>query len=258
MIELSGDILLLLVSVAFVAGCIDAMAGGGGLLTIPALLACGIPPVSALATNKLQSAVGTGSAFVTFLRAGQVDFRKFLVPAIGAFVGSVLGAAAVQHVDPSFLSALLPALLILIGLYFLFAPSISEADRNPLLGNAGLTMVIGGIGFYDGFFGPGTGSFLTAVLVALGGLGLVRSIANTKFLNLATNIAALIAMIAGGQVLWLLGGLMAMGNAAGNQVGAWLALRYGGKGVRPLLVLVSIGLALKLLSDPANPIWQFF
>ncbi|WP_294198608.1 TSUP family transporter [uncultured Sphingomonas sp.] len=255
--HLAPDILALLILVAFVAGAIDALAGGGGLLTIPALLAAGIPPVAALATNKLQSAIGTGSAFLTFWRAGHVDLRRFALPAAGAFVGAIAGAAAVQHVDPRFLAAFVPILLIAMAFYFLLAPPMSEIDRHARVGRIGLTAVVTVLGFYDGFFGPGTGSFLTTALVALGGLGLVRAIANTKFLNLATNVAALIAMIAGGKVLWMLGGAMAAANVLGNQAGAWIALRFGGKGVRPLLVAMSAILTVKLLADPANPLWAW-
>jgi uncharacterized membrane protein YfcA len=189
------------------------------------------------------------------MRAGRVDLKAFALPAGGAFVGSLAGATAVQHVDSSFLAALVPLLLIAMALYFLLAPPMSEVDRHARLGRWGLTAVCSGIGFYDGFFGPGTGSFLTTALVALGGLGLVRAIANTKFINLTTNIAALIAMVTGGQVLWLLGLSMAVANTAGNQLGAWLAIRFGGRGVRPLLVVVSLALTVKLLADPANPLW---
>lgn len=256
--ELGIEALLFLVAVAFLAGGIDAIAGGGGLLTIPALMAAGVPPVSALATNKLQSTVGTASAVVAFMRAGRVNIREFALPAAGAFVGSVVGAVSVLHIEPGFLAAFVPALLIAMGLYFLFAPPMSEADRQARLGRWGMTAVVTAIGFYDGFFGPGTGSFLTTALVALGGLGLVRAIANTKLINFSTNIAALIAMILGGKVLWLLGLSMAVANVAGNQVGAWAALRFGGRGVRLLLVVMSFALTAKLLADPANPLWQLF
>lgn len=254
--DLTIEAISFLIAVAFVAGGIDALAGGGGLLTIPALMTVGVPPVAALATNKLQSTIGTGSAVLTFLRAGRIDVRAFAIPALGAFIGSVLGATAVQHVNPSFLTAFVPLLLIAMGLYFLFAPPMSEVDRHARLGRAGLTAVCTGIGFYDGFFGPGTGSFLTTALVALAGLGLVRAIANTKFINLATNIAGLLAMITGGHVLWVLGLSMAAANVAGNQVGAWLAIRFGGRGVRPLLVVMSFALTVRLLADPANPLWR--
>ncbi|WP_260600124.1 TSUP family transporter [Sphingomonas endolithica] len=254
--HLTVDAFSFLILVAFIAGGIDALAGGGGLLTIPALLAAGVPPVAALATNKLQSTIGTGSAVLTFLRAGRIDLKAFAIPAAGAFCGSVLGATAVQHIDSSFLSAFVPLLLIAMVFYFLLAPKMSEVDRHARFGRWGLAAVCSGLGFYDGFFGPGTGSFLTTALVALGGLGLLKAIANTKFINLATNVAGLLAMIAGGKVLWVLGLSMAAANVAGNQVGARLAIRFGGRGVRPLLVVMSLALTIKLLIDPKNPLWQ--
>lgn len=255
--ELAAETIAFLAAVAFFAGAIDAMAGGGGLLTLPAMLAAGVPPVAALATNKLQSAVGTSSAFLTYWRAGHVDLRRFALPALAAFAGSALGATAVQHISSAFLGAVMPLLLIAMGLYFLLAPAMSDVDRHARLGRWGLALIVAAIGFYDGFFGPGTGSFLTLTLVALGGLGLVRAIANTKLLNLSTNLAALLAMVAGGHVLWLLGGVMAVASTAGAQLGARLAIRFGGKGVRPLLVVLSFALTAKLLADPVNPLWAW-
>jgi len=254
--QLTVEAISFLLIIAFLAGGIDALAGGGGLLTIPALMAAGVPPVAALATNKLQSSIGTASAFLTFLRAGRVDLRRFALPAAGAFAGSIAGATAVQFIDPTFLAAFVPILLVAMGLYFLLAPPMRDIERHARVGPRGLALIATAIGFYDGFFGPGTGSFLTTALVALGGLGLVRAIANTKFINLATNLAGLLAMIAGGKVLWLLGLTMAAANVAGNQVGARLALRFGGKGVRPLLVVMSFALTIKLMADPANPLWS--
>lgn len=256
--DLPLEVFGLLLCVAFVAGGVDAMAGGGGLLTIPALMTAGIPPVSALATNKLQSTIGTSSALFSFARAGHVELKRFAIPAVCAFVGSAAGATAVQMIDPRFLAGLVPILLIAMGLYFLFGPRMSEADRRAVLGAGGFAVVGAVIGFYDGFFGPGAGAFFTTALVALGGLGLVRAIANTKYLNFATNLAGLLAMMAGGKVLWLLGLSMAVANVLGNQVGARLAMRYGGRGVRPLLVIMSAALAIKLLADPSNPLRHLF
>jgi len=255
--QLTFETLAFLAAIAFLAGTIDALAGGGGLLTLPALMAAGIPPVQALATNKLQSTLGTGGAFLAFYRAGHVDLRRFALPVAGAFLGSTAGTITVQFVNSSFLTGLVPVLLVLIALYFLFAPSLGEADRRARLGVFGLTLLITIIGFYDGFFGPGTGSFFTTVLVVMGGLGLVRAIANTKLLNFSTNVASLLAMAVGGHVLWTLGLIMACANILGNQLGARLAMHYGGKGVRPLLVIMSVALTAKLLSDPANPLRQF-
>lgn len=254
MVELTAEIIAILSIVALVAGFIDALAGGGGLLTLPALLASGMPPIAALATNKLQSTLGTGGAFFAFWRKGHIDIRRYAYPAIGALIGAFSGGLAVQYVDPSFLNALVPLMLIAIGFYFLLAPKMHDTDRHALVGTAGLTCITFAIGFYDGFFGPGTGSFFTTVLVMCGGLGLVRAIAHTKFLNFITNIAALAAMLAGGHVLWLLGGCMACANIMGNQLGAHAAMRFSGRGVRPLLVIMSFLLTARLLSDPNNPL----
>ena len=246
------EMLALLVGVAFVAGVIDALAGGGGLLTIPALMAAGIPPVNALATNKLQSTLGTASAVYAFARKGRIDFRRFLKPAAAAFVGAGLGAWALQLVDPGFLEGLIPILLILMIVYFLVAPKASEEDRLSRLGPAALIATVAAIGFYDGFFGPGTGSFLTTALVAVRLVG--SATAHTKFLNLASNVAALIALALGGKVLWAIGLSMAVASIAGGQVGAHLAMRIGGRVIRPLLVTMSLLLTAKLLSDPGNPL----
>ena len=114
--ELTAEILAFLIAVAFISGTIDAMAGGGGLLTIPALMAVGIPPVAAIATNKLQSAFGTASACIAYWRGGHIDLRRFAIPAAGAFLGSTAGAFTVQRVDPTFLTAFVPVLLILMAL----------------------------------------------------------------------------------------------------------------------------------------------
>lgn len=252
--EFGAEILALLALAAFVAGTIDALAGGGGLITIPALMAAGVPPVQAIATNKLQSSFGTSSAVLAFARQGRIDFRRILWPAVGAFTGSVGGAIAVQLVDPSFLAGLVPVLLVAMAAYFLFAPKANEADSRARLGQAALVTIMFAIGFYDGFFGPGTGSFMATALVALFGMGLVSATAHTKFLNLASNVAALVTLIAGGQVLWLVGLVMAVASIAGGQLGAHLALRVGGKAIRPLLVVMSLALTVKLLVEPGNPL----
>ncbi len=256
--QITLETMSFLAATAFMAGLIDSIAGGGGLLTVPALLAAGIPPVQALATNKLQSAFGTGGAFIAFWRKGHVDLRAFAMPALGSFIGSGAGTVLLQVVDSYFLAALVPILLILIGLYFLFAPKMQDADRKAKVGQIGLTIVASVIGFYDGFFGPGTGSFFTTMLVVLGGLGLVRAIGNTKLLNFSTNVASVIAMVIGGHVLWVIGAVMSAANIVGNQIGARLAMRYHGRGMRPLFVVMSFALTAKLLLDPANPLRQWF
>jgi uncharacterized protein len=253
-VDFGLDIIALLAFVAFAAGFIDALAGGGGLLTIPALMAVGISPVSAIATNKLQGTFGTGSAFLTFACKGHIDFRRFRWPAIGALCGAAAGSYVLQLIDSTFLGGFIPVLLIAMAIYFLTAPKMSDVDRHSRLGELGLFSIIATIGFYDGFFGPGTGSFFTTALVALGGLGLIRAIAHTKFLNFCTNIMSLAIMIAGGKVLWAVGLPMAVASIMGNQAGAHVTMRFGGRGVRPVLVVMSLALTIKLLSNPANPL----
>lgn len=252
--ELTIDLILLLMAAAFLAGTIDAMAGGGGLITIPALLAAGVPPVAAIATNKLQSTFGTGGAVLAFARKGRIDFRKFAWPTAAAFVGSGLGAFVLTRVDPGFLSAFLPLLLIAVAGYFAFAPRMTDEDRHGRAGASLLVAVALVIGFYDGFFGPGTGSFIITALVALFGLGLIRAVAHAKLLNLASNLAGLGVLIVGGHVLWVTGFAMALASTAGGQVGAYLAMRFGAAAARPLLIVMSLALTAKLLTEADNPV----
>lgn len=252
----SADLIALLMTAAFVAGAIDAVAGGGGLITIPALLAAGVPPVAAVATNKLQSTLGTAGAVIAFARKGHIDFRRFAAPAAAAFIGSALGAFTLTKVDPHFLAAILPVLLVTMALYFLAAPRMGDEDRHSRGGPVALVTAAFLIGGYDGFFGPGTGSFFTTALVALFGLGLVRAVAHTKLLNLASNLAGFTVLMAGGHVLWLLGGAMAAASILGGQLGAYVTIRFGARAARPLLVIISLGLTAKLLADPANPLWR--
>ena len=129
--ELAAEVFALLVALAFLAGTVDAKAGGGGLLTIPAMLAAGLPPVAALATGKLMSSLGTGSAVFAYARAGHVDLRAFAGPVVAAFAGSGAGAVTVQHVDPTFLGALVPLLLIAMALYFWLAPPMAMSTARP-------------------------------------------------------------------------------------------------------------------------------
>jgi uncharacterized membrane protein YfcA len=253
-VELGIALIALLMAVAFIAGMIDAVAGGGGLITIPALLAAGVPPVAAVATNKLQSTFGTGGAVLAFARKGHIDFKRFALPAVASFLGSGVGAFILTRVDPGFLSALLPLLLIAIAIYFVVAPRMTDEDRHSRAGPWLLVGIALIIGCYDGFFGPGAGSFFTTALVAVFGLGLIRAVAHTKLLNFASNLAGLAVLMVGGHVLWMTGLAMALASIAGGQAGAHLAMRFGAGAARPLLVVMSLALTAKLLADPANPL----
>ena len=244
-------ILLSLMGVGLLAGFVDAVAGGGGLIGIPALLFVGLPPVAALATNKVQGACGTAMAVITYWRRGFVDIRALALSALFTLCGSVIGALVVKRLDVSILTTLVPIALIAIALYFLVAPNLSDTDKHARLPFARFVPLLGFcLGFYDGIFGPGTGSFMTIGFVTLFGLGLTRATGHTKLLNLTSNVAALLVFIPSGDVLWPAAIAMAIGQLAGGYIGARTGIRYGAKLIRPLVVVVSIALALKLLFFP--------
>lgn len=241
-------ILLALVGVGMLAGFVDAIAGGGGMIALPALLSVGLPPVAALATNKLQGSIGTAMAALTFWRRGYVSLRALLPAVLLTFAGSLSGAMVVRQLDVSLLEVAVPVALIGIALYFLFAPNLSDADKAARLPFGLFVPVMGfAIGFYDGVFGPGTGSFLTIGFVMLFGLGLTRASGNTKVLNLTSNLAALAIFIPAGDVVWPAAIAMAVGQVVGGYIGARTSIRYGARVIRPVVVVVSIALALRLL-----------
>lgn len=246
MLEL--PVLLALAGAGMLAGFVDAIAGGGGLIALPALLSAGVPPVAALATNKLQGTVGTTLATFAYWRKGYINLRALVPAVIAGFAGSGLGALTVKSVDTSLLSVVVPIALIAIALYFLLSPQLSDADRASRLDFAAFVPAMAfAIGYYDGIFGPGTGSFFTMGFVTLFGLGLTRAAGHTKLLNLTSNIAALMLFIAAGDVLWPAGLAMAAGQMLGGYLGALIGIRFGARIIRPLVVLVSIILAIRLL-----------
>nr|WP_075292700.1 TSUP family transporter [Pararhizobium arenae] len=255
MLELTYHILFFLFLAAFLAGFIDSIAGGGGMITIPAMLLAGIPPLEALGTNKLQSLFGSGSASIAYARGGHVNLKSQLPMVLMAALGSVFGALLATIVPGDVLKVVLPFLLVSIALYFAFKPSISDLDRHsrmtPFLFS--LTLVPA-IGFYDGVFGPGTGSFFMLAFVSLAGYGVLKATAHTKFLNFGSNLGAFGVFIAYGVVLWKVGIVMGVGQFAGAQVGSRFAMKSGAKIIKPLLVITSLALAARLLADPSHPI----
>ncbi|MGD8109802.1 TSUP family transporter [Vibrio sp. TRT 17S01] len=246
--ELSFEILTLLFLVATAAGFIDAMAGGGGLLTLPALLAVGVPPTQALATNKLQSSFGSFSASWYFVRNGIVNIKEMRLAIVCTFVGSAIGAEVVQYINAGVLTSLIPLLLVAISLYFLLMPKTREQSGKAKISEAMFAFCVGGgVGFYDGFFGPGTGSIFTVCFVALGHLSLVDATARTKVLNFTSNIAALMFFIFAGLPIWEIGLVMAIGGFLGARLGAKVVISKGQQWIRPLVITMSMLMALKLL-----------
>ena len=236
---------------AVLTGFIDAVAGGGGLIMLPALLFAGVSPIQALATNKLQSVFGTSVATRNYARAGLVNWHDHKLTIALVFIGATAGVLLVQSIRTTTLNLIIPLLLVAVSLYVLLSPRMTDEDAHHRLEARGYAPVGGLIGFYDGFFGPGTGTFFTTSLVALRGYGLTRATGLTKLLNLTSNVASVLFFALGGTMLWLLGLCMAAGAMTGGWLGSHSAIRFGARLIRPLLVVISLGLTARLL-------WAYF
>ncbi|MGH7004867.1 MAG: TSUP family transporter, partial [Alphaproteobacteria bacterium] len=216
----------LLILAAFAAGFIDSIAGGGGLVTVPALLLAGFSPVESLGTNKLQSLFGSASATIAYAQKGHVDLRRQLPSALMSAIGAVGGALLAGFLPGDVLRAFLPLLLIAIAVYFAFKPNMGDIDRvhrvTPFL--FGL-LIVPVIGFYDGLFGPGTGSFFMLCFVSLAGYGLLKATAHTKLLNLASNLGGFVTFAFLGVINWKVGLLMGVAQFAGARLGAGMAMK---------------------------------
>lgn len=245
---LTLDVVLLLLGAAFVAGFVDSIAGGGGLITVPALLLAGLPPVHALATNKVQGAFGAGTAALTYARRGLVDLRSQRLEAALAFAAAFAGSMLVPYIPTATFRLILPVLLIAIALFFALKPGLTDADRHRRLSPATFTATfVPAIAAYDGLVGPGTGSFFMIGFVLLAGFGVLKATAHTKLLNFASNIGSVLAFTLQGAPLWGLGLGMGVAQALGARLGSHFAMQNGAALIKPLLVLTSTAMALRLI-----------
>ncbi|MER1966632.1 TSUP family transporter [Castellaniella sp. GW247-6E4] len=246
--EFSAEIAVLLFFVAMLAGIVDAIAGGGGLIVIPALLAAGLPPEAAIATNKIGGIGGSTAATLHFLRTRQIDLHRSRWMALGAFVGSLMGGIVLTQIDSSVLSRLIPVLLIGFALYFLLSPRVGAEDRKARIPVATYALVAAPlIGFYDGFFGPGTGTFLAISLVTLLGFNLVKATAHTKLLNLCSNIASVLFFSLNGNILWAFGLPLLAGQWIGGTIGARLVVSHGHRLIKIVMSVVAIAISAKMI-----------
>ena len=237
-----------LVIVAVAAGFVDSIAGGGGLLTVPALLAAGLPPTTALATNKVQSTAGALTAATTYARGGAVRPGDLVPPILTTFAGAAIGTLVLTRIATSRLEVVLPWLLLGVAAYVALRPRLGEVETVARVRPRTYTLTVAPvIGAYDGFLGPGTGSFFAVSLVGLRGHDLTRATATTKVLNLTSNLTALLVFALAGAPAWLLGGAMAVGQALGARLGARTVLTRGARLVRPMLVVVSTAISIRLL-----------
>ncbi|QWD74280.1 TSUP family transporter [Polynucleobacter sp. TSB-Sco08W16] len=235
---------------AFFAGLVDAVAGGGGLIQVPALFAAypNVPPATLLSTNKIAAVGGTFNAARKFLQHVSLPWPLVLPAVVAGFIGSLMGAHAVSNFPAEPLRKALPFVLLFLLLYTWFQPKLGESHAPQGLGRihqakAVLMGLI--IGFYDGFFGPGTGSFLLFGFVRFFGFDFLHASTATKLVNVATNLAAILMLASLGQINWPLGFAMMIANIAGSQFGSRLAIKHGSAFVRKAFLLIVSVLILK-------------
>lgn len=241
-----NTVYIILFCVAFFASLIDSIAGGGGLLTTPSMLLVGISPLNVLATNKFQSCFGTFTSTYNYYKNGLLVDNKKILYFVLSFVGSSIGTLLVSRISNDTLESIIPILLIGAAVFFITNKRPSEVKTNEKLLIL-FNLFIFAIGFYDGFFGPGTGSFFVLTFIIIKGANIMQSTAITKLLNFASNFAAFIIFALQGYVIWYLGLVMAVAQIAGAFTGSRFAIRNGEKVVRPVLVIVSILLSLRIL-----------
>ncbi len=240
---LTPELLVLLFAVALIAGCLDTLVGGGGLICLPALVLAGMPPLQALGTNKLQGTIGTATASFMMLRHRKVRFADAKYLMLAAFFGAAVGSLLVQMLDTAFLRFMIPVVLIVVGGYFLLSGYLFKHLPKVLVAPAWFSrLMVPLIGLYDGMFGPGTGSFFSMSGVAFKGLPLLEATALAKTLNFATNFASLLVFVSAGNFVWQAGLCMMIGQMLGAYAGSHILFRINPLYLRALIVLICLAM----------------
>lgn len=238
----------LLFATGFAAGLVDSIAGGGGLIAVPMLLTLGLPVPDALGTNKFQSMCGTFSATRHYVRQGLVDFRACRVGLVATFVGALIGVLTVQRIDSQVLARLIPWLLVLIFFYTIFRPKVGQQDHPPRMGTTAFYIIVGlGMGFYDGFFGPGAGLFWTILLIVLLGQNFTKATGHTKVMNLMSNVVSVAVFAYAGLIHFGAGITMGVGQVIGARIGSGMVTKRGASFVRPVFLVVVGAMLIRLL-----------
>lgn len=250
------ETILIICPLTFLAGFIDSIAGGGGLISLPSYLLIGLPSHAALGTNKFSSSIGTLIATLRYAKNKRMHYKSALTAAIAALIGSYSGALLALAFDEKFLRVLLIVLLPVMALFILTRKKFGEESKIAALSGKRVIIlsVITGLilGAYDGFFGPGTGTFLILAFTGIIGLDLATASGNAKVVNLASNIAAVVAFIAGGSVVFAIGIPAAISGTLGNWLGSGLAIKNGARVIRPVFIGVMVLLFGKILWDLIN------
>jgi len=242
--------ILALFATGVVAGFVDSIAGGGGLITLPVMLSLLPDPLLALGTNKLQATFGSASAAGHYAHAGVVNWRDCVRGCALTFLGAALGTLTVRSVGAHFLKVAVPLLLLVVAIYTLRRPQLGQQEREPKMSRLSFDVLFGlTLGFYDGFFGPGTGTFWTMAFVLCLGFNLTRATGYTKAVNLASNVCALLLFLLAGKVDFGAGVSMGLGQLLGARFGSRMVVRGGTKFIRPVFISVVLALTTKLLYD---------
>lgn len=252
--EISVEVVIFLILASGFAGFVDSIAGGGGLIQLPSLLISmpNTAPSILLGTNKLPSFLGTLGATASYLRKVKPDFKLAFAMAIPAFIGSGLGASVATRIPKEAFRPIILVLLIVVAVYTWRKKELGLAENIRFARHHQVGMgVIAGlvIGFYDGIFGPGTGSFLMLILVALLGFAFLQASVTAKIVNLATNLGAILVFGFNSQIMWMLGLTMAIGNITGGFLGARWAVKGGSGLIRQVFLAVTTVLILRLGYD---------
>lgn len=230
------------------AGTVDAIAGGGGLISLPVLLSLGVPPHIAFGTNKLQGTIGTSVAALRYYRHGLISLSAASYGILFGLAGSICGAIAGQVMSTILLQKLIPVLLLMILAYIIFSPRVGDADLKPRMREAAFYLVFGFLlGFYDGFFGPGVGSIWVFCLTFFLGYNLIKATAYTKIFNLNSSLIATLCFAVGGNIDYRLGLSMAAGQLIGGRLGAHFAIKNGSYIIRPIFLSVVAMTIMSLL-----------
>jgi uncharacterized protein len=248
--EMTWELVLLLFGAGLSAGFIDAIAGGGGLISVPALLWAGLPPQLALGTNKMQSSWGTLMAVRKYAKAGLISWKEVRLAVLVTFIAACLGTWTVTRVSNSILQSLVPWMLLSVAVWVLIQPNLGKHAAKARLGLVSFSITFSCIlGFYDGFFGPGTGVFWTMACVSLLGFSLPQATAFTKVVNLTSNLASLAVFILTDKVYYPFAAIMILGQLIGGRLGAILAIRHGAPFIRRIFIGVVLAMVGKLLWD---------
>jgi len=248
LIGVEPHIFLLLIAGSAFAGFVDSICGGGGLISIPVLLMGGFTPVQAIAANKLQGTLGALASTQYYLKKGVIDIHVLCKIAGGAAVGGLLGTIAANVIGNHFMGKIMPMMLIAMAVYFAVSPDVSDQECKPRLGLFVMAAtLIPLIGFYDGFFGPGAGTFYLISLISIAGFAITKAMAYSRILNLVSNAASLILFIALGKMVWGAGVAMSLGEVVGVYAGSHLVHKHGARLVRPLVVIACVAMAIKFI-----------